>query len=78
MQKVKARKVGSSIVISLTKDLNVKEGQEFYLHKGADGYISLIPKVPDIYADATAEDLKDMDTDNIARDYRPRGSELSE
>lgn len=76
METVKARKQGNVIVITLTKSLHVKPGQEFYSIAEPNGTISLIPKVKDIYANVKENEYSDMNTDNLAHDYT--GDEINE
>lgn len=76
--KVKTRKQGNSVVISMKKELNVKENQEFYMYQDKNGYITLIPKIPDYYATATDEELKNMDPDNLLKNMKIMDSEWDE
>ncbi|HEL1556448.1 TPA: AbrB family transcriptional regulator [Streptococcus suis] len=46
MHTVKTRKVGNSLVITIPKELKVKEGKEFIVYKGVDDIIVLAPKIP--------------------------------
>ncbi|GAB7306732.1 type II toxin-antitoxin system PemI/MazE family antitoxin [Enterococcus gallinarum] len=45
MKAVKTRIIGNSLVISLPKELQVKENQYFYCHKKDNGIIELVPKI---------------------------------
>ncbi|MFV5770088.1 type II toxin-antitoxin system PemI/MazE family antitoxin, partial [Mammaliicoccus sciuri] len=51
MDKVKTRKQGNAVMVTIAKKFNVPEGQEFYITKEADGTISLIPKIQDYFKD---------------------------
>lgn len=47
MNTVKTRKVGNSVTVTIPKTLNIPEGQEMIVYKGADDIIVLAPKIPD-------------------------------
>ncbi|BDR57112.1 type II toxin-antitoxin system PemI/MazE family antitoxin [Xylocopilactobacillus apis] len=64
---VKVRKQGNSLSINLTKKLNLKEGQELYLYRNKLGFITLVPKLPNLYKTATKEELENMDPDGLAK-----------
>lgn len=75
MKKVKARKQGNALMVTLSSELNVSEGDEFYLYQDELGVITLIPKVADIFANVDSDDFDDMDTEDIAKNFHPEGSE---
>lgn len=77
MNKVKTRKQGNAIMITLSKKFNIPEGKEFYITEESDGTISLIPKVEDYFKDATAGAFID-DEDTLASNFKTVGSELDE
>ncbi|AOF48431.1 MULTISPECIES: type II toxin-antitoxin system PemI/MazE family antitoxin [Enterococcaceae] len=77
MDKVKARKQGNAIMVTLAKKFNVSEGQEFYITQEKDGAISLIPKIEDYFADVVEGEFVD-DEDKLARSISTIGSELDE
>ncbi|MGF2052919.1 type II toxin-antitoxin system PemI/MazE family antitoxin [Enterococcus casseliflavus] len=45
MKAVKTRIIGNSLVISLPKELQIKENQYFYCHQKENGIIELVPKI---------------------------------
>lgn len=77
--KVKSRKQGNSIVVTLSSKLDIEEGKEFYVYKSESGAITLIPKVEDYFQTLSAEDfIIDDNTDSISRNYKPQGSEWAD
>ena len=52
MDKVKARKQGNAVMVTLAKKFNIPEGKEFYITQEKDGTISLIPKIKDYFEGA--------------------------
>ncbi|GAA3016426.1 type II toxin-antitoxin system PemI/MazE family antitoxin [Tetragenococcus solitarius] len=68
MDKVKARKQGNVVTVTLAKKFNVSEGQEFYITQEKDGTISLIPKIVDYFADVEAGEFVD-DEDKLAQSF---------
>lgn len=68
MDKVKAKKQGNGVMITLAKKFNVSEGQEFYIMQEKDGTISLIPKVEDYFADVKKGEFID-DEDRLAQEF---------
>lgn len=77
--KVKSRKQGNSIVVTLSSKLDIEEGKEFYVYKSESGAITLIPKVEDYFQTLSAEDfIIDNNTDSISRNYKPQGSEWAD
>ncbi|GMA48024.1 type II toxin-antitoxin system PemI/MazE family antitoxin [Tetragenococcus muriaticus] len=77
MDKVKTRKQGNAVMVTLAKKFNVSEGQEFYITQEKDGTISLIPKIEDYFADVKKDEFID-DEDELAQNFIPTGSELDE
>jgi len=77
MDKVKTRKQGNAVMVTLAKKFNVSEGQEFYITQEKDGTISLIPKIEDYFADVKKGEFID-DEDELAQNFTPTGSELDE
>ncbi len=75
METTKIRKQGNSLVLTISKNLGYELGTEFFISKETDGSLILIPKVPDIYANASENEYKDMDTDNLATGFVPGGAE---
>lgn len=75
MEKVKTRKQGNAIMITLSKKFNVTEGQEFYITKEDDGTIALIPKVEDYFKNAEQGQYVDEE-DVIATNFTTKGQEL--
>jgi hypothetical protein len=75
LDKVKSRKQGNSIVVTLSSKLNIDEGKEFYVYKSASGAITLLPKVEDYFESLKKEDFELSDIDNFSVDYQPQGSE---
>ena len=51
MNTVKTRKVGNSLTVPIPKALDVPEGQEMVVYKGADNVIVLAPKIADLFAE---------------------------
>lgn len=78
MGKVKTRKQGNSIVVSLKKELKVDDKQEFYVYQDDSGYITLVPKIPDYYATASNEELQNMDPDNLAKNINITENDLND
>ncbi|BDR57020.1 type II toxin-antitoxin system PemI/MazE family antitoxin [Xylocopilactobacillus apis] len=62
MKKVKAKKYGDSIIISLTNDLNIKPNQEFFLSKDEMGFITLIPVLSDLYSNVRSPNFEGIDS----------------
>lgn len=52
MNIVKTRKVGNSLTVTIPKALDVPEGQEMVVYKGADNVIVLAPKIADPFVEA--------------------------
>ncbi len=77
MDKVKTRKQGNAVMVTLAKKFNIPEGQEFYITKEVDGTISLIPKVQDYFEDVTVGAFIDEE-DSLAENFKTVGSELDE
>ncbi|GAA5422565.1 putative uncharacterized protein [Tetragenococcus halophilus subsp. halophilus] len=77
MDKVKARKQGDVVTVTLSKKFNIVEGQEFYITQEKDGTISLIPKIGDYFADVGEEEFVD-DDDELSQRFFTTGSELDE
>ncbi|MFI3547146.1 AbrB family transcriptional regulator [Mammaliicoccus sciuri] len=77
MDKVKTRKQGNAVMVTIAKKFNVPEGQEFYITKEADGTISLIPKIQDYFKDVTAGKFIDEE-DSLAQNFTTVGNELDE
>jgi len=77
MDKVKARKQGNAVMVTLAKKFNITEGQEFYIAKEEDGTISLIPKIQDYFEGVEENAFVDED-DSLATNFQPVGSELDE
>ena len=48
------------------------------MYQDENGYITLIPKIPDYYATATDEELKNMDPDNLLKNMKIMDSEWDE
>ncbi|MDT2597283.1 AbrB family transcriptional regulator [Enterococcus dongliensis] len=78
METTKARKQGNSLMIVLNKQLDIKEGQEFYVVKDKSGVIELIPKAEDIYANVEVGAFLDDELDELSKGYTPQGSELDD
>lgn len=76
MDTIKTRKQGNTVGITFPKKLHVRVGQEYYIHKSSNGVITLIPKAKDIYANAKPGEYWDADTDDLAKNFVPRGKEL--
>lgn len=74
MEKVKARKQGNAIMVTLSKKFKVTEGQEFYTTKEDDGTIALIPKVEDYFKNAKQGQYVDEE-DVIATNFTTKGQE---
>lgn len=74
MNTVKARKQGNSIMVTLSSQLGVEEGQEYYYYKDNKGIISLIPKVEDFFLNADEGEYVDEE-DELAKNYSPEGQE---
>ena len=51
MNTVKTRKVGNSLTVTIPKALDVPEGQEMVVYKGADNVIVLAPKIADPFSE---------------------------
>ena len=77
MDKVKTRKQGNAVMVTLAKKFNVPEGQEFYITKEEDGTISLIPKIQDYFEDVEENEFVDEE-DCLATNFQPVGSEVDE
>ncbi|MDN6641215.1 MAG: AbrB family transcriptional regulator [Tetragenococcus sp.] len=77
MDKVKTRKQGNAVMVTLAKKFNVSEGQEFYITQEKDGTISLIPKIKDYFADVKEGEFVD-DEDELAQVFTTTGSELDD
>lgn len=77
MDKVKTRKQGNAVMVTLAKKFNIPEGQEFYITKEEDGTISLIPKVQDYFQGVGENEFVDEE-DSLAANFKPVGSELDE
>ncbi len=77
MDKVKTRKQGNALMVTIAKKFNVPEGQEFYITQEEDGTISLIPKVKDYFEGVEKNAFVDEE-DSLATNYKPVGSELDE
>ena len=78
MELTRARKQGNSVMITLNKQLGVKEGSEFYIFKDEHCVIQLIPKLEDIYANVQPGDFVDEELDQLAQNYTPEGAELDD
>ena len=68
MDTVKTRKVGNSLTVTIPKALDVPEGQEMVVYKGADNVIVLAPKIADPFAEAA--DLR------MENDYVPEKQDI--
>lgn len=77
MDKVKTRKQGNAVMVTLAKKFGIPEGKEFYITQEADGTISLIPKVQDYFEDVTQGYFIDEE-DSLAKDFETVGSELDD
>lgn len=77
MDKVKARKQGNAVMVTLAKKFNIPEGKEFYITQEKDGTISLIPKIKDYFEGAGENEFVDEE-DTLATNFKPLGSELDE
>ncbi|HEK6547131.1 AbrB family transcriptional regulator (plasmid) [Staphylococcus warneri] len=77
MDTVKTRKQGNAIMVTLSKKLNITEGQEFYITKEEDGTIALIPKVEDYFKNAKQGQFVDEE-DVIAANFITEGQELND
>ena len=71
----KMRKQGNATMITIPRKLNPKVGQDYYIHRGNNGSFILVPKAPDIYANAKPGQYRDAHRiDPI--NYHPRGHEV--
>lgn len=77
MDKVKTRKQGNAIMVTLSKKLNIGEGEEFYITKEDDGTIALVPKVEDYFENAKQGQFVDEE-DLIATNFTTKGQEMSD
>lgn len=77
MDKVKTRKQGNAVMVTLAKKFDVPEGKEFYITKETDGTISLIPKVQDYFEDVTKGSFIDEE-DSLAENFATVGIELDD
>ena len=77
MDKVKARKQGNAVMVTLAKKFNIPEGKEFYITQEKDGTISLIPKIKDYFEGAGENEFVDEE-DTLATNFKLLGSELDE
>lgn len=77
MDKVKTRKQGNAVMVTLAKKFNIPEGKEFYITQEKDGTISLIPKIKDYFEGAGENEFVDEE-DTLATNFKPLGSELDE
>lgn len=78
METVTTRKQGNAVAITLTKKLGIKPGETYYLSKRKDGSIVMVPKVKDIFENVQPREYYDADTDNLVRDYQPKGAEKTD
>lgn len=77
MDKVKTRKQGNAVMVTLAKKFNIPEGKEFYITQEEDGTISLIPKIKDYFEGVGENEFVDEE-DTLATNFKPLGSELDE
>lgn len=77
MDKVKTRKQGNAVMVTLAKKFNIPEGKEFYITQEKDGTISLIPKIKDYFEGVGENEFVDEE-DTLATNFKPLGSELDE
>lgn len=78
METVTTRRQGNAVAITLTKKLGIKAGETYYLSKRKDGSIIMIPKVKDIFENVQPQEYYDADTDDLVRDYQPKGAEKAD
>jgi len=75
MSKVKARKQGNSIMVTIPSALGIEAGEEFFVVKKDNGAITMIPKVENPFKNAKDGEFYTPE-ENI--DYSPSGREIND
>lgn len=65
MALVKARQVGNSLSITIPKEFEIPQGQEYNVYKGSDGTLIFTPNKEDLLEEATDDLIREKMIDEL-------------
>lgn len=73
---VKARKIGNSLTITIPKEFDIPQGQEYMVFKGSDGALLFSPNTENLLEEATDDLIREKLIDELGATIDHNLSEL--